>query len=233
MFKAKLFIFDKDYNVLEFDTDINQKDDGTGLPITRTHGGKLNITMPSPKDISEFFTVAVSSRQMVSGYLRLFERDGLHKHKDWEFANAYVLQYQESFNARDHKPMTCHLVISPGILRVNGLIYENEWNPSNPFKTQATPTTVKKETQEPVALEGYYTTLSGELIPNDELQIGTEVFYVLKTQNAVGQYIDLDFTDEKNDFKYNGKLLVNDILEDFKITADTQKIKLQVIRQTT
>lgn len=90
MFKTKTFIFGKEYNVLEFSTDINQQDDGTGLPITRTNGGKLNITIPAPKNVIQFFTVAVSYRQMVSGHVRFYQRDGLRKHKDWEFANAYM-----------------------------------------------------------------------------------------------------------------------------------------------
>ncbi len=71
---------------------------------------------------------------MISGYVRFYQCDGLHKHKDWEFANAYMLRFHESFNYKDNKPMTCNIIISPGILRVNGFIYENEWNPSNPFE---------------------------------------------------------------------------------------------------
>ena len=85
---------------------------------------------------------------------------------------------------------------------------------------------------EPIAKEDYFTTLSGELIPDDELQIGTEINYILKIQNNIGKFVYLYLADDKNDFKHNGKLFVNDILEDFKVTADTQKIKLEVIRQT-
>ena len=55
MFKARLFLFDKEYPILEFDTNIKKNDDGTGLPITRSNGGKLKISIPSPKDISDFF----------------------------------------------------------------------------------------------------------------------------------------------------------------------------------
>ncbi|WP_010520549.1 type VI secretion system tube protein TssD, partial [Aquimarina agarivorans] len=185
-----------------------------------------------PKDVTEFFTVAVSSRQMVSGHVRFYQRDGLHKHKDWEFANAYMLHFHESFNYKDNKPMTCNIILSPGILRVNGFVYENEWNPSNPFEKQAAPAIIENENLEPVITNGYYTNLAGEKIDDYQLVSGEKVYYVLHTSNAVGKYIDLDLTNTQNDFKYQGNVFENDQLEDLKVTADTQKIKLQVIRQT-
>ncbi|WP_010522837.1 type VI secretion system tube protein TssD [Aquimarina agarivorans] len=189
MFKAKLFIFEKEYDVLKFDTDINQQDDGTGLPITITNGGKLNITIPAPKDVVEFFTVAVSSRQMVSGLVRFYQRDGLHKHKDWEFANAYMLRFHESFNYKDNKPMTCNIILSPGILRVNGFIYENEWNPSNPFASQVAPTVI--EEKDPDLIKGWWTSDSEGCDPITDAMLGDTVYFHVQTKDIeIGESIN-------------------------------------------
>ena len=41
--------------------------------------------------------------------------------------------------------------------------------------------------------------------------------------------MEIDLSDAKFDFEYDGKVLENDVLKDFEITADKMEIKLKSI----
>jgi hypothetical protein len=56
-----------------------------------------------------------------------------------------------------------------------------------------------------------------------------KVFLVVETKNLVGKKVNLDLADAKFDYEYNGKILENDILNDFEIAADTMKIELKSV----
>jgi len=57
-----------------------------------------------------------------------------------------------------------------------------------------------------------------------------KVFLVVETMNLIGKKVNLDLSDVKFDYEYNGKILENDILKDFEITADTMKIELKSVQ---
>ena len=54
---------------------------------------------------------------------------------------------------------------------------------------------------------------------------------VLKTKNTIGKIIDVDLSNHSKDFMYKGEVLKNDTIKNFKIPANTHKIKLRVIAQ--
>ncbi len=232
MFKAKLFIFEREYEILKFKIQYNQNIDAVGMPIERVNGNFIDVEFSSIKNEREFFEVAFSNRKTVKGYVRFYRRDGFQKFYDYEFANTYIVNFNETFDAVNNKPLTTKVQFNAGIVKRDDVMFATNWNPSNPFEKQAAPTVIENENLEPIITDGYYTDLTGEKIDDYELVSGEQVYYVLHTTNAIGKYLDLDLTNTQNDFKHNGKLLVNDILEDLKVTADTQKIKLEVIRQT-
>ena len=50
MYKATLFVLDKEYPLLALNCNFNQKADQTGRPIGRTFGGKLFVKFASTRD---------------------------------------------------------------------------------------------------------------------------------------------------------------------------------------
>ncbi|WP_299180776.1 type VI secretion system tube protein TssD [uncultured Aquimarina sp.] len=229
-FQAKLFINDEERNVIDSTFLYQQLMDSNGRPKTTIQDGKINVLIESTKNDELFYDWMFSTHTTYNGYVRFFKRDGFSKLFDFEFANCHCVHLEEKFNAEGNSPLKMELVLSPGIQRVRGQIFEKNWNPSNPF-TNATPITEREENVEPEIEDMYYTDMNGEMIPDDELQSGTAVYLVLKTKNGVGKDVDIDLDDNENDFKYNGEVLVNDVIEDLVIKSDTQKIKLEIISQ--
>ncbi len=85
-FKSELFLFNKKYNVLNFNVNLEQPDDATGLPNARVVGGKINFTIEEQRNISDFLQVAFSNNQTINGYIRAYRRDGLQKFFDYAFS---------------------------------------------------------------------------------------------------------------------------------------------------
>ncbi|WP_298311873.1 type VI secretion system tube protein TssD [uncultured Aquimarina sp.] len=229
-FQAKLFINDEERNVLDSTFLYRQLIDTNGRPKTSIQGGKISVLIESTKNDELFYDWMFSTHTMYEGYVRFYKRDGYSKLFDFEFANCHCVHLEEKFNAEGNSPLKMELILSPGIQKVRGQIFEKNWNPSNPFEN-ATPITEREEDIEPEIEDMYYTDMNGEKIPDDELQSGTAVYLVLKTKNGVGKDVDIDLDDNQNDFKYNGEVLVNDIIEDLVIKSDIQKIKLEIISQ--
>jgi len=88
MFKASLFIFEKEYPLLSYELGSYQ----------RVVLEKISFSYPSVKDDSAFLNATISGETIVSGYIRVYKRDGFQKFIDYQFANAYVLSFRETFD---------------------------------------------------------------------------------------------------------------------------------------
>ena len=230
-FHAQLFINGETRTVLNSAFIYRQLIDGsTGRPKTSVQGGQITLLLESTKNDELFYDWMFSDQAMYNGYIRFYKRDGFSKLFDYEFANCHCIHLTEKFSASGNDPLKIELKLSPGIQRVRDQLFEKLWNPSNPFANTA-PITEREIKKEPVIDDMYYTDMNGERIPDDRLEQGTAVYLVLKTKNAIGKDVDIDLDDNQNDFKYNGDVLVNDVLEDLTIKSNTQKIKLEIISQ--
>ncbi len=87
--------------------------------------------------------------------------------------------------------------------------------------------TVHEEDQEGVFEEYYLTDAEDKKI--SALKIGSSVLLHIVTKNMINQRITLPIPNTKVDFKYNGKRLENDTLEDYLIKRDLEKVELEVI----
>ena len=226
-FKVKLIINEEERNVLNVDQAFRQVVDITGRPEGRPYGEPLYLTLESTVDDSYFYHHTISPSNMIEGEIIFYKRDGYTVLYKLEFANAYFLGLQEEFNAVGEVPLNFTLKIGWGITKVNGVVFEEQWNPDNPYEAVGAATVI--EDNEPEVIESYYTDLEGNIQP--EPRTGEEIFLVLKTQNAVGDSIDIDLSDNTRDFMYNDEVLEDDMLRDFEITSDLHKIKLRVVQQ--
>ena len=225
MFKADLFIFDTKYSILDFELTIEKDDDDTGLPVSNPYGGKMSITFASTRNDTDLLEAAMASRMMVQGYVRIYRRDGIQKFFDYEFANAYILFFKESYDATSKNPVTTKIIIAPGILKKEDWIFTNYWNPSNPFIAAAAPIS-STDDEELIFDSAHYEDENGQKI--EELENG-KVYLVINTQNGSGKLLDIDLSSREHDFKYKGKHLENDILRDISLKGDTTSVLLEVI----
>ena len=229
MHKAELIIFDQVYPILDFELILEKEADTTGLPLSNPFGGKMTITFASAKNDTDLIEAAMASRVMVRGIVRMYRRDGIQKLFDYEFANAYLLLRNERFDATGKNPLTTKVIIAPGILKRDSFVFQNYWNPSNPFLAAAAPISSTDDEGELQIIDTYYTDLEGNELA--EPAVGEEVYVVVLSENGIGETTDIDLSNQTKDFMYNGEVLENDIIKDYLINSDEDKIKLKVIAQ--
>ena len=71
MYKATLFVLDKEYPLLALNCNFNQKADQTGRPIGRTFGGKLFVKFASTRDDAFFYEAMRIELGLVGGNFSL------------------------------------------------------------------------------------------------------------------------------------------------------------------
>ncbi|WP_405206383.1 type VI secretion system tube protein TssD [Aquimarina sp. LLG6339-5] len=228
-FQAKLFINDEERNVIDSTFLYQQLMDSNGRPKTTIQDGKINVLIESTKNDELFYDWMFSTHTMYNGYVRFFKRDGFSKLFDFEFANCHCVHLEEKFNAEGNSPLKMELVLSPGIQKVRGQIFEKNWNPSNPF-TNATPITQREE-KEPEFLGYHFEDKEGEVLEKDEIEVDDEIYLVIETQDAAGESITIDLDDKSLDYEYQGNRLENDVIRNVSITGDQTRVKLKAIKQ--
>ena len=224
-FKATLFFGGQERTILNANQMYQRFADVNGRPTSEPIGTPLEFSIESTRNDSFFYQNMFSPTMKCEGEIVFYRRDGLSTLFKIEFANAQIIDLSEHFNAVGNQPLSMNIVIGWGIIKMRNIVYEQTWNPNNPFENAAAPTVINNE--EPEVIDCYYTDLEGN--EDTELEIGTEVFLVVKTENMVGETTDFDLSNNKKDFEYNGKILEDDMLIDFTITSDLQKVKLKII----
>ncbi len=58
-----------------------------------------------------------------------------------------------------------------------------------------------------------------------------EVTLVIKSQGLIGEKINIDLSDDKIDYEYQGEYLESDLIENFTVTEDVIKLPLKTIKQ--
>ena len=162
-FQAKLFINDQERNILDTSFLYRQLIDTNGRPKNNVHDGKISLTMESTKNDELLYDWMFSNQTMYQGYVRFYRRDGFSKLFDYEFANCHCIHLEETFSSVGNDPLKMRLVLSPGIQRVRGVLFEKSWNPSNPFNDN-TPITEREEDIEPTIEDMFYTDMDLSLI---------------------------------------------------------------------
>lgn len=225
-FKATLFIFEKEYRLLDLDYNLKQVTDDTGRPKSRVMGGKIHLSFESTGQDEGFYEAMFSSTMMVKGHIRVYKRDGFQKSFDLKFANAFITGLTTSFNHVSTENLKMDAVISAQIMEIRGQLYESPTNPNNPF-IEAAPVTVREE-KEPEIVSATFKDSNGNEV--QKVTKGTVTLHV-ETKDMVGEMISIDLSDNNYDFLYNGELIENDLLEDISVRSDQMSIELEVIKQ--
>ena len=86
------------------------------------------------------------------------------------------------------------------------------------------------QTEEPNLLELYYTDEKGNRIEEKDLVPDSIVYLNVRGKNIKGERGDLELSNTKVDFEHQGVYLENDILENYALESDYNKIELKVIK---
>jgi len=227
-FLAKLFLDNTERLVHNASVSFQQSVDFIGRPCTYPKGGLIKIKIDATHE-DLFFDWAVSPTMMKEGYIRFYKTDGMSKFVDLEFWDCYCVEYSGSFTHNTHEAMFIDLVLSPGVIRYRDILFEKHWKVTdlNRATGEITALPIANEA-EPQVLSCYFCDSEGNEI--DQIVNEEKVILVLKTKNSIGYSVTVDLKDKRNDFKYKGQLLKNDILENITIEKDLHQIELEVIK---
>ncbi|MFJ1376794.1 type VI secretion system tube protein TssD [Capnocytophaga canimorsus] len=186
----------------------------------------------------DFFMQWMCGKNIAHGGAKGFWHDGeivfYDETSDGQEFYRYDLQYVMPIHFRleyDHQNgMVIHLTLT-ALDRVYNRLFHTE-NFYGYFFEYAKPKEKPKPMpkEEPDILEIYYTDEKGNRIDKKDLQPNTVVYLVIKGQNLAGKTGDLELSSAKVDFEHQGVYLENDILENYVLESDYNKIELKVIK---
>jgi hypothetical protein len=147
--------------------------------------------------------------------------------RTYKFNDALLIYFKEFFYADGWQPMQTIITISPAIQNY-GTEFPKRWNvswipPSERMPYQPI------ENEEPKVLDYYITNIDNIRI--DEDQIENTIILNIESRNLIGEHLTINLENKNVDFKYNGKVLPNDTITNYKITSNIEQIKLKVIKQ--
>jgi ADP-ribosylglycohydrolase len=125
-FKATLKVDGNEYRVLNCSYSLNQEVDKTGRPSSTVRGGIVNLNIESTDDTSMF-------EWMCDSYMRkdatvtFNKRDEDSKMKELEIKEAYMINYEESFDDTGTGAMTQSFSLSAKSIKLGEGEHENEW----------------------------------------------------------------------------------------------------------
>jgi len=125
-FKATFEVDGNKYRVLSCSYSMHQDYDNTGRPSSTTRGGVVNLTIESTDDTS-LFEWMCDSYMKKDAKITFNKRDEDSKMKDLEIVEAYMVNYEESFDDAGTGAMIQSFSLSSRTIKMGNGEHENEW----------------------------------------------------------------------------------------------------------
>lgn len=226
--QAKLIIDEKELNLLHFNFSFSQTANDIGRPSGQPTFNGLIATIESQKD-SNVAEWSISKGETKQIEIHIFPRVLGGRIRKIFLYDCHLVNWNNVFYSSGSQPLSETLKITCGGIKTSYSTTEFSTYWRETFSDDTTAATqLEHEEEEPEILSCRYLDMDGN--PIEELY-EDEVILEIETKNCVGKLVDIDLSDDEFDFKYKGKVLVNDLLEGLKITADTQEVKLEVVEE--
>jgi hypothetical protein len=125
-FKAKLKVAGKELNILNHHFDLKQETDATGRPSSVTRGGKITLTVEANGETT-FFEWMCNNFERKDGSIVYIKRDSDATMKELKFKEAYMVDYNETFNSTGENPVTETFTLSAKEIDLGNGKHVNEW----------------------------------------------------------------------------------------------------------
>lgn len=125
-FLAKAEIGGKEYNVFKCSYSLHQEVDHHGRPSGTVRGGTINLVVESSDDNS-LYGWMVDPYKTLDGKITFNKKDDKAKLKELEFKTAYVIKFEEAFDAFGEDPMRMIFTLSAKDLSMEGVPHVNAW----------------------------------------------------------------------------------------------------------
>jgi Hemolysin coregulated protein Hcp (TssD) len=129
---ARLYIEDKEYNILKLETSISQKTNYSGLPCALPLGGYFEIVIETTKD-NTILDWMLQTDGLKDAKIVIPSRFGTSASRIIELKEVYCVAYANSFKSTNTEPMTTRFKLSPGGTYENGtLVFIKHWHKEKP-----------------------------------------------------------------------------------------------------
>jgi hypothetical protein len=233
---AKLFILDKEIELLWTDMNYHREIRMNGKPATDVIGGLITLCFATDRDTDIILKWMTKENEdntwneadkMEEGKVCFYENGfDYPPTKTYEFNDAHLIYFKESFYAEGEEPMQTTITISPAIQNY-GVEFVKRWNVSWIPPSERMAYQPKENLTEEV-IDCYLTDLNNN--EKNDFGFEEEVYLVVKTRNMIGQTKDIDLSNFNKTFEYNDEVLKDNVLEKFNIKEATQKVKLKVVK---
>lgn len=224
---AKMYVDDEEFTLLTFNFSLEQKSGYNGLPSSKPTGGIFNIVFESTKD-ALFYEWMIGENMIESLKIVLSPTSMTSKNRTILLLDLFCLRYEENFNGVDKQPLATYIQASPAIMIQDGVkIFEKSWKVTD-LNSNTAPTEIEEDNEQKVIRQ--YITDEND-VELDEYYQGDKIFYVIETQNMTGEEVDINLYNKAVDFLYQGKRLENDIIKNYVIGSELDKVSLEVISE--
>jgi hypothetical protein len=225
--QIKLFVDDLEFNVLEYDFDILQNADNTGLPNSKSTPQPFKFSIEATKHTTFYEWAIHSSMQKRHVKIVFSPVNGMGKSETIELLDVYCIFYQFKYSATGSQPAVEYFKLTPATMLHNGEEkFKHYWAVTDLAMLNAAPTSTRDEKK----ITNYYlTNRDGE--PIEGYKKDDIIVVNLETSNRIGDSVTIDLNNAQYDFEYNGSVLPNDILKNIVIGSDLEQITLKVVAQ--
>ena len=99
-----------------------------GRPSSTIYGGKIMLTAPTTTEVNLAISMINLSSKMVAGEINLWEAGGKEGvFRTIVFTEAFLCDYQETFDINGSGPFTCSFTISAETISIGTAKLNNNW----------------------------------------------------------------------------------------------------------
>ncbi|WP_299223082.1 type VI secretion system tube protein TssD [uncultured Aquimarina sp.] len=226
--QAKFYIDDVEINVLESSFSFKQNSDNTGRPTSKPIYVGLYLVVETRKDFN-FMELTINPDRSKQLELHYLSANFSGKTRKIKFVDSHFVQHTTQYSSDGVTPMTETLFIrSGGVIDSNsGSEYSSHWRTT--FPSSVPVTTVNEEQEEKKVIDYYITDLNNKRI--DKILAGDKILLNIHSRNMIDELFTIKLSNQTIDFKYNGEVLIDDTLSNYKIGSNQEKIELEAIKQ--
>ena len=224
---AKLYVEDKEINILDFKFRFTRSTDEHGKPMGKPNGTVFEIIFETTSDQS-FMAWSIATDMTKHVKIVVSPVTGMSKSRIIELYDVHCVFFKNDFNSRNGEPMTTLIHLTPAIMIDDGYkVLDHYWKKTD-LSANAPVTVLNNNEEEESKIIDYY------VIGEDGTRItdfrkGQQVTLVIESEGMEGKIIDIDLANKSHDFEYKGNRLPNDRLDNYQITSEQDKIELVVL----
>ncbi|WP_338813324.1 type VI secretion system tube protein TssD [Bernardetia sp. Wsw4-3y2] len=223
---AKMYIEDKEINILDFKFRFTRSTDEHGKPMGKPRGTVFEIIFETTSDQS-FMQWSIATDMTKHVKIVVSPVTAASKSRIIELYDVHCVHFKNNFNAQNGEPMTTLIHLTPAIMIDDGYkVLDHYWKKTD-LSANAPITVLNNEDEEGKIIDYYAIGEDGTRIT--EFKIGEHIMLVIESEGMEGKTIDIDLADKDHDFEYQGNRLPNDRLANYQITGEQNKIELVVL----